>query len=351
MNTTTPDRDVLHAAVALACRAPSAYNTQPWLWHADHTSLHLHADRSRSLRSADPGDRELLLGCGATLHHMVTALAILGWNTAVHRLPSRRDEDHLATIRFTGRRPPGEHDASVLAAIEARTTDRRPYSDRPAPSASLAAMAAVAREHGSEAWIVTGDRRAALTAAFAAAAEIQGRDAAYRAELAAWTARGVHATDGIPDVSTPSSGLRYGDMVMRDFGAPSRMHRRWATPEELGQLVVVGSAADDRMSRLRAGEAVSAVLLTAELHGLAASPLSQALEVPSTRESVRRDVLDGKGFPQLVLRVGFRPPGSLPPLLTPRRPVREVLREVPSRPVEAGAGRVRPPRGGAGVSG
>ncbi|SHF01468.1 Acg family FMN-binding oxidoreductase [Streptoalloteichus hindustanus] len=333
MNTMTPDRGVLRAAVALACRAPSAYNAQPWRWRADHDALHLHADRSRSLRSADPGDRELLLGCGATLHHMTTALAVLGWNTAVHRLPSSADPDHLAAIRFTGRRAPGEYDDAVLAAIDARATDRRPYSGRPAPPGSLAAMAAVAREHGAEAWVVVGEHRDVLTAAFAAAAAIQSGDDAYRAELAAWTGRGIHARDGIPEVSAPSSGLRYGEMVMRDFGAPARLHRRWASPEELGQLVVVGTVADDRSSRLRAGEAVSAALLTAELHGLAASPLSQALEVPRTRDVVRWEVLDGKGFPQLVLRVGVRPAGSLPPLVTPRRPVAEVFEQTVGEPV------------------
>jgi len=83
-------------------------------------------------------------------------------------------------------------------------------------------------------------------------------------------------------------------------------------------LAVLGTASDDRLSQLRAGEALSAVLLTATTIGLATCPLSQALEIGTTRRMLRDNVLDGTLSPQLVLRVGRAPVGpSLP--ATPRR--------------------------------
>ena len=83
-------------------------------------------------------------------------------------------------------------------------------------------------------------------------------------------------------------------------------------------LTVLGTASDDALSRLRAGEALSAVLLTATAHGLASCPLSQPLEISSARIMLRDDVLGGTLSPQLVLRLGWAPAGpSLP--ATPRR--------------------------------
>ena len=87
---------------------------------------------------------------------------------------------------------------------------------------------------------------------------------------------------------------------------------------------MIGTASDDTMSQLRAGEALSAVLLQATLLGLATCPLSQVLEVDDTRRVLRDDVLDGAMAPQLVLRLGFAPSGPTLPA-TPRRQVTEFM--------------------------
>jgi hypothetical protein len=74
------------------------------------------------------------------------------------------------------------------------------------------------------------------------------------------------------------------------------------------------------VSQLRAGEALSAALLTAtDLH-MATCPLTQPLEVETTRTVLRDQVLDGAAVPQMVLRTGWAPLGSAPLPATPRRP-------------------------------
>jgi hypothetical protein len=94
-------------------------------------------------------------------------------------------------------------------------------------------------------------------------------------------------------------------------------------------LLVLGTASDDPLSQLRAGEALSAVLLHATEVGLATScPLSQPLEVGTSRVVLRAEVLDGTVSPQLVLRVGWAPIGPpLPP--TPRRPIDDTIERLP----------------------
>ena len=88
-------------------------------------SIHLFADASRLLPGTDPDGRQLIISCGATLHHLRVSLSALGWNSAVNRLPDRSDPRHLAAIELN----PAESsaDAVALAAlITRRRSDRRP---------------------------------------------------------------------------------------------------------------------------------------------------------------------------------------------------------------------------------
>lgn len=54
MNTHFPDTETIHAALALAMRAPSIHNSQPWQWRVGERSVHLYADLDRHLTSTDP---------------------------------------------------------------------------------------------------------------------------------------------------------------------------------------------------------------------------------------------------------------------------------------------------------
>jgi hypothetical protein len=71
---------------------------------------------------------------------------------------------------------------------------------------------------------------------------------------------------------------------------------------------------------LQAGQALQRVLLAATAFGLAVSPLAQVVEVPETREQLRRLVRSARP-PQAVLRIGR---GRRVPA-TPRRRVVELL--------------------------
>lgn len=65
-----PDRRTLESAVALACRAPSLHNSQPWRWILDAETLKLFSDNDRMLPATDPLGRQMVLSCGAALYHL-----------------------------------------------------------------------------------------------------------------------------------------------------------------------------------------------------------------------------------------------------------------------------------------
>jgi hypothetical protein len=91
------------------------------------------------------------------------------------------------------------------------------------------------------------------------------------------------------------------------------------------QLCILATRGDDRLDGLRAGEALSAVLLSATRLGLATTPLSQGIEASATRQKIRCDLIRATQHPQLVIRVGWPAIGATELPTTSRRPLGFVL--------------------------
>jgi hypothetical protein len=67
--------------------------------------------------------------------------------------------------------------------------------------------------------------------------------------------------------------------------------------------LALGTRDDDALTRLRAGEATSLVLLTATALGLASRPITEPLEIPQTRKAVHAAItFELHEFPQIMLR-------------------------------------------------
>jgi len=324
-----PDRGTVTAAIGLAVRAPSLHNSQPWQWRVADHSLHLYGDPSRLLPAADPLGRELVISCGAALHHARVAFASLGWRTFVHRLPNPGQPDHLASLEFA--RLPGLPSSRLAqaAAISVRRSDRRPFLQRPVSRPLLRRLAAAAwDERGILTVADTQYARRELTVAMGLVNDLQRQDAGYRIELAAWAGRRLGAVDGVP-----ASALRAGravgrSLLARDFSAAGTGDLTAPPIDDGAELAILGTERDDRLGWLHAGEALSAVLLMATAHGLASCTLSQVAEADEARDVVRAAALDD-GEPQLLVRLGWPVTATYPAAASPRRPLSEVLRCLP----------------------
>lgn len=331
MSPTQPDRDTVLGAIELAIRAPSVHNTQPWRWQLGDRTVHLYADWDRQVRATDPDGRDLIVSCGAALHHLRAALRASGWQTTVHRVPNPAYPAHLASIELH-RYAPTDDDVLLSGTILRRRSDRRPLSSWPVPSSHIDRMIAAAAKAGALLVPVSDSvTRAKLIAAIAEAARQQENDPDYAMEIATWSGRGPFATDGVLAASSPAKGGTHSSIAMRTFpGGTLPPYLGDDGADEATVLLALATAGDDTVSRLRAGEAASAALLAATELGLATCPLSQALEVANTRQAVATDVLEDAAMPQLLVRVGWAPTtaGRLP--ASPRRPVAEVVSELGS---------------------
>jgi nitroreductase len=305
-----------------AGRAPSLHNTQPWRFAVMPRLIELHADPERALPVIDPDSRELRIACGAALYNLRLALHGVGVRPTVTILPDPRRPDLMATIRDGGRKLATPEQQALLAAVPRRRTNRHPFSEVALTAAELDPLRRAAVEEG--AWLhVVAEReeRDALQDLAAEAHSLQMDDPAFRAELERWTAHGPGRDDGVPATAggpLPAPRRRW---VMRDFRGTdtSQDHPAREFEEEPAIAVLTGHVPGDS-GDVQVGQALERILLTATVAGLAVSFLSQVVEVPRTREELRR-IVGGTRPPQAVLRIGR----GWPVAATPRRAVADLL--------------------------
>ena len=324
MSTQFPDNETIRAALALATRAPSVHNSQPWQWRVGPQSLHLYSDPDLHLPNTDPDRRDLMLSCGASLNHCIIALAALGWQSTVHRFPNPADSDHLAAIELQ-RREPAELDIALAAAIPRRRTDRRIFSSWPVPPGDIALMGSRAARAGVT--LLRVEDVTGLKDVVEQAVRTHAADDEYLRELTTWSGR--HGSlAGVPARNTPAPDPA-AELPGRVFAGAVLAQPDDATPAADNAVVLaLGTRDDDDLARLRAGEATSLVLLTATALGLASCPITEPLEVEQTREAVRAEIFDLNEFPQMLLRVGWAPANADPLPSTPRRALSDVVAQL-----------------------
>jgi nitroreductase len=315
----TPDQ--LRTAIAAAVRAPSVHNSQPWHFSLDaQGSLLVHADRRRQLVAQDPEGRELAISCGAAAAHARTALRATGVAARVVVRPDVYDADLLAKVVVTGTAVATEEDARRSAAIALRRTDRTPFSPEPVDDGLVDEVRAAAEEDGAWVKVLGADETVALAVLMTAADGMQRADEGVQADLVRFT----HDTPGGPEGLVRSQHARPGSPVpLRDFGPGSgdRVVSLDPPVAEHPVLLVLGTAGDAPTDWVRAGVALSDLLLAATARGLVLSPMTQVLEVPVTRAELAREV-GVLGRPQMVLRMGWPQGLGSPP--TGRRAFRVV---------------------------
>lgn len=312
-------RRTIRTCLDAARTAPSIHNTQPWLFRLRRDGIEVFADRRRLLGVVDPDGRELLISVGAAVLNVRVAMLGCGRLPILRVFPEADQPDLVARVTPGPAAAPDPTVRALAAAIARRHTNRRPFRDLPLPDSVIAELAAAAAAEGAVLAIADPAGRDAIVALTRAADEWQRAEAAYRAELAAWTVPPMGRRDGVP---AQAFGPRSGpdDLPLRDFGlAQPELHRRYADFEPHPALVVLSTDGDGPPAWVRAGQALQRVLLTATVRGVAASPMTQALEEPEIRQLISDRARNRHA--QVILRLGY---GCMTGA-SPRRQLPEVL--------------------------
>jgi hypothetical protein len=308
-----PSRRVLTGCVRSAISAPSLHNSQPWLFRVDPPTVAVYADPTRRLPVVDPDGREHLISVGAAVLTLRVAVRRAGYEAGCELVPDPADPTLVALVTARRPVPVDETIESLAAAIPHRHTNRRPFAQVAVPAGAVERLSAAARQEGAVLTVASAPARDAILG-LARAADRRLRDRPhYAEEIGRWTGQGVRH-DGVPIwAAGPWDALEI--MPVRDFAGTTPLPGTAEPFEPHPTIMVLTTEHDTPSDWLRAGQALQRVLLTATWIGLAATPISQPVEVPEIRRKLHARPA------QMVLRVGYgRVAGG-----SPRRPLSQVL--------------------------
>jgi nitroreductase len=296
----------LRVAAARAMLAPSVHNTQPWRFVLRHDVLEFYADRSRQLAVLDPSGRQLYLSGGCALFNARVSLAASGTAGTVRRFPDADHPDLVARIEIGATAAP-DHALAVLdPVVELRQTNRRRFASDPVPAELVATVVGAAAAEGAMLHpVVEAQDRQRLARLSQRADLAQITNAAYRAELRAWTSNDPTRLDGVRAAAVPHvDGSAGDDVPIRDFDSQGAGWLPGETRSSASQcLLVLGTEADTPQAWAQAGEALERVWLEITRAGFVASLFTQVIEVTALRARLRDELRLGM-HPHLVLRVG-----------------------------------------------
>ncbi|MET7425898.1 nitroreductase [Dactylosporangium sp. NPDC005555] len=295
--------------------------------------LDLYADADRRLPDVDPHGRLMILSCGIALHHARVSLAAAGYEPAVDRMPDAGQPSLLARIRDRRARPATEERLAAYRSMRLRHTDRRLFADgMPVPDEVLTQLRVAAEAEGARLHPLQQQDVVYLGYAAQGAHTVGAHDARAAAELHRWTHRGADAPDGVPVGTVAGAADR--PVPLRDFGLGDEAALPPGTGDDTDAVyLVVATVSDEPVDWLVAGEATSAVWLTATTQGLVGSPMSDVIEIPGARALVR-SLLQPPGQPQLVLRFGLAQTAEPP--VSPRRPASDTVTVTERRTIGEG---------------
>lgn len=311
--------DELASCVRAAICAPSIHNSQPWRFRYRHGGIEVLADQTRRLEVIDPAGRELMISVGAAIFNLRLAMRRLGRVPVVRLLPDSAEPDLVAVVTPGATAPRTAALTALADAIPRRHTNRQPFARIAIPAAVLDELAGAARLEGAELSVAGPVARNAILSVVRTAEQRLRGQGRYRAELTDWTRPRRGRTDGVA-VQSFGPWAAMETLPLRDFGLTLPQLRRGVEPfEPFPTIVVLASDGDAAPSWVHSGQALQRVLLVATAHNLAATPMSQPLEIPALRELVT-DTATGRRA-QVILRLGYAPPATP----TPRRPFADVL--------------------------
>lgn len=298
----------LKALLAWALLSPSPHNTLPWAWSVIDGVIELRRDNARLLTVSDPDGRELVIGCGCALEHLLLRLGVEGDPVSLELLPEGPESELLARVRV-GSGEPYHSQPELVAQMPLRRTNRTAYHGAP--------MSAKERESLIEAagnfdvklrWVDEVPTRAAVVELIMQSDREQMANPDFRKELSHWMRpEHSHQMDGMEADLLGQHGVAayVAPIVVRTFDVGKQQAAKDSQlTEGSPDLFVFETAKDDQAAWLATGRALAHVTLGAMHLGRASAYMNQPCEVPSSRTKLCK-VLATTDSPQLVLRVGL----------------------------------------------
>lgn len=320
--------DKLRFLLNYAVLAPSSHNTQPWLWKISGNEIELWADTSRAMPALDPSGRELIMSCGAVLHHLRLSIRAFGYADLISVLPEASQPHLMARVRLAKKVQASSDDKLLFRYVAERHTNRQQFEDiELSPALMQVLQQEAAQEQAHLRFVQNQSERDEVIKLIEFGTLSQNHDADMRRDQADWIAPAFSSRrDGIP-----SRALGISDLL--SYVAPFALRVLDVGETQAGNevriannaplLVVLCTDEDGPKAWLAAGQALSRVLLRARVAEVSASFFSQPIEVDKAWIQLRH-AMDLHNFPQLIFRLGYAKTSDQAPA-TPRRAVDDMI--------------------------
>jgi hypothetical protein len=336
------------ALVSAAILAANPHDYQAWVFHTTPSGIDLFADRTRSLGTIDPSDREMYVGLGCALENLLQAAPAHGYRARLTLLPTPGQPVHAARIDL---KPGPRRRGALYEAIPERHTDRSAYRPTALPLDVLAQMTALAGGlPGARLYWFTSDAdRARIGALMVATAraitrdEQQSRDS-FRLFRSSWDdiqkhkdgltldAQGLSAPTTAVAKLLPASDRNSGDKFWVD------QTRNTHTKTAAAYGIVAVPDAGENADRLTGGRLLERVHLWTAANSIALQHMNQMTERadrerqlrlrPRFGPEVQALIPDGGWQPLVAFRIGY-PKGDDGRRKSPRRPANDVVTRTP----------------------
>lgn len=290
--------------LAGARMAPSAHNTQPWLFTPlSDGRVAVRWDAARRLPVADPTSRDLYLSLGAAIEsaclHALVDRAPLRFEAASEEAPSHEFERTVGWLALDdAATEPDPADLALAAMLDQRQTARGPHRSSPIPAPVCESLIAEAARHGARLQIATARPAVHTLAKLAgqATALLFADDGVHR-ELWQWLRLDPYAPayyrDGLTADCLELSGASL--WLARQLMQPARMRSAsrfglhyaiasdtWKVARESAAICLLSAPASDRPTLVGIGRTLQRLWLLAASSGLATHPLSALLDRSET---------------------------------------------------------------------
>lgn len=315
--------DLARALIGAAVLAPSNWNSQPWRFEVEGTSLRLLADTQRSLPVTDPDQRALMMSLGAALEHLLIAARAYGLRPTVTYAPAGSAHGAVATVSWAN----GEarRDRALFAAIPLRCTNRRHYDGRGIIMPNRAQLLAQVPDELRVHWLDDHDGIRAVADLAHEATRAEERDSRAAAERFSWMRFGDedarHHGDGVSlealEIGAPARWLARRSLDPRSrlarFGVGTLAGQAREAVRSSGALALLTVPHPGETPWLVAGQVYERLALKATQLGIAQQPLSAPIQSAHTRGELARRFGASGEEPLLLVRLGHadRPGHSL----------------------------------------
>lgn len=302
------NQNLLQSLVHLASMAPSAHNSQPWLFIIDESaqSITIKPNFQRWLDYSDPQKREFYLSLGTAGGNIILAAQGYGFGCLVEYFDKgpRGLWTKICLENSSALKPQPQ----IIESIKTRHNNRFPFNNTPLPPKEVAALSSLGQEGVNVRVVEDQTKKLQLRNVVAAATAAAFHDKKFTNELSRW----MHPS--LKKYRDGFVGYNLGIPWPMSFLFPSMLrYLPLAKPQTKMQVHmlehaaaygVLTSAEDNPTAWLKAGRVFEELAVLAESRGIKIGVFGAPIETDNYYKQVQ-GVLQTTERPQMFFRLGY----------------------------------------------